>query len=342
MKGRTTVYNKITTPEKIAQINPENVQLYKDFLDYLKSVDRSPKTIASYESDLEIFFVWNLDNNGNKEFTKISKREFARFQNHALTALSWSSARLRRVKSCISSLSAYIENMLDEEEGYENYRSVIKKIESPVNEAVREKTVLSTEQVQKLLDTLVEREKYDKAVCIAILAYSGMRKAELLQMKMEYFYADHLEFGCLYKTDKIRAKGRGVRGKQLNKYVMNKVDKYMDLWRVKRKELGINSEWVFVIQRDDAWVQRTDIESWKNEFSKILGCPFYFHSLRHQLCTALVQENIPAEVIREYFGWQSADLIRVYNDSSAADDFGKYFDQDGIVSQEQKGLNDLK
>lgn len=264
MEGRSTVYNKITSEEKIKQINPENVQLSKDFLDYLASIDRSPKTIFAYNSDLEIFFVWNLEENANKDFIKISKRDFARFQNHALNVWKWSPRRIRRVKSTLSSLSNYITSMLDEEEGYEDYRSIIRKIESPANEAVREKTVLSTEQVQKLLDELVKREEYDKAVCIAILAYSGMRKAELLQMKMEYFTPDHLEFGCLYKTDKVRAKGRGARGKQINKYVMNKVDTYMDLWRKKREELGIDSEWVLVIKRGDVWEQRTDIESWKD------------------------------------------------------------------------------
>ena len=66
MEGRSTVYNKITSEEKIKQINPENAQLSKDFLDYLASIDRSPKTIFAYNSDLEIFFVWNLEENANK------------------------------------------------------------------------------------------------------------------------------------------------------------------------------------------------------------------------------------------------------------------------------------
>lgn len=342
MEGRSTVYNKITSEEKIKQINPENAQLSKDFLDYLASIDRSSKTIAAYNSDLEIFFVWNLEENANKEFIKISKRDFARFQNHALNVWKWSPRRIRRVKSTLSSLSNYITSMLDEEEGYEDYRSIIRKIESPANEAVREKTILSTKQVQKLLDELVKREEYDKAVCIAILAYSGMRKAELLQMKMGYFTLDHLEFGCLYKTDKVRAKGRGARGKQINKYVMNKVDTYMDLWRKKREELGIDSEWVLVIKRGDNWEQRTDIEGWKDEFTQILGCPFYYHALRHALCTELVDMNIPAEVIREYFGWADVSLIQIYNDKSAVDSFGKYFSSDGIIQQENKGIADIK
>lgn len=40
-------------------------------------------------------------------------------------------------------------------------------------------------------------------------------------MKMSYFTDDALEFdGALYKTPKIRTKGRGKLGKQLNKFIL--------------------------------------------------------------------------------------------------------------------------
>ena len=35
---RKTVYNNICSPEKLAQVNPENVQLGNDFLEYLTSI----------------------------------------------------------------------------------------------------------------------------------------------------------------------------------------------------------------------------------------------------------------------------------------------------------------
>lgn len=342
MQGRSTVYNKITTPEKIKAINPNNWELVNDFLDYLASVDRSPKTIKQYEADLKIFFVYVLDFLNNKPFIEITKREMARFQNHAINVYKWSPKRTRRVKSVISSLSNYIENMLDEEEEFKNYRSIIRKIESPADEPVREKTIISEEQIKHLFDTLVERKEYERATAVAILAYSGMRKGELLQMKMEYFNPDHLEFGCLYKTDKIRTKGRGVRGKQMNKYIMSKVDKYLDMWRKQREELGVDSEWMFVVEHDGKWEQRPSVEHWKSEFTEILGVPFYYHSLRHMLCTDLNSQNIPAEVIREFFGWDSAEMIKIYNDSSAVDDFAKYFNADGVVSQDVKKINDIE
>lgn len=342
--ARTTVYNHITTEEKIAEINENNTWLINEFLEYLASIDRAPQTLRSYKSDLHIFFVWNIDFNNNKDFVKLTKREIAKFQNYAINEWHWSPRRVRRVKSTLSSMSLFIENILDDEEGYENFRPIIKKIESPVNEAIREKTIFFDEQVELLMNTLVERKEYEKACAVAIAAYSGMRKAEILQMKMEYFNDDHLVFDCLYKTDKIRAKGRGQLGKQINKYVMKKIDKYLDLWKAERERIGINSEWVFVRRCNGNFVRRETLDNWTDEFSEIVGEDFYFHSLRHYVCTSLLGDyNLPSEVVREFFSWNSIEMTKIYYDRSTVDDFGKYFTADGIVKQEDsKGFSDIK
>lgn len=184
--SRFTVYNKIVTPEKLTKVNPENIQLGEDFLEYLQSIDRSPDTIKGYRNDLKIFWVWCLDFNGNKYFPELTKREVAKFQNYALNTWNWGSSRMRRVKSCLSSLSNYIQDILDDEKEFENYKPIIRKIENPAKTARREKTVLTDEQVDGLLETLVERKEYECACAIAIAAYSGMRHGELLQMRPDF------------------------------------------------------------------------------------------------------------------------------------------------------------
>ena len=137
---RKTVYNNICSPEKLAQVNPENIQLGNDFLEYLTSIDRAKTTIESYKHDLDVIWVLILELLNNKFFVELSKRDIVKLQNHCLNSLGWSPARMRRVKSTMSSLSNYIEAMLDDE--FENYRQIVRKIEKPQACAVREKTVL--------------------------------------------------------------------------------------------------------------------------------------------------------------------------------------------------------
>ena len=106
--SRKTKMNSITSPELIAQINPENMRLKNDFLEYLKSVQRSPGTIAGYSNDLDIFFVWVLKNARNKFFVDISKRDLVAYQNWLINENQNSSSRVRRLKAAISSLSNFV------------------------------------------------------------------------------------------------------------------------------------------------------------------------------------------------------------------------------------------
>ena len=46
-KTRKTVYNNICSPEKMRQVNPKNIELGNDFLEYLTSIDRAKTTIAT-------------------------------------------------------------------------------------------------------------------------------------------------------------------------------------------------------------------------------------------------------------------------------------------------------
>ena len=128
---RKTKMNSITTPELIKQIHPTNAELISDFMDYLKSLKRSQTTINVYRNDLEIAFVWGLKNNENKPFTEWKKRDIVRFQSYLVNENCNSPARVRRIKATLSSLSNYIETVLDDT--YRGFRNIISKYRSSGN-----------------------------------------------------------------------------------------------------------------------------------------------------------------------------------------------------------------
>lgn len=332
IKGRTTVYNYITSEEKIAEIEPKNIELMDSFLDYLTSIDRSPRTVSAYRSDLLIFFVWNLEYNNNKYFIDLTKREIASFQKHGLSEWKWSSNRISRVKSSLSSLSNYIENILDDE--IENFRPIIRKIETPTIQPVREKTIITDEEVDGILDSLVADEKYQLACVFALAAFGGARKSELLRYKYWYFYDSNIMSDAfLYKTpETIQTKGRGSKGKALTKYTLMDFKKYYDLWMQERTEKDLlDNEYLF-INRKGGTLSTGTLDLFCKSISEYLGRPFYLHSLRHQLCTRLFRLGLPSNVIQEYFGWSSADMLNIYNDADASEFFGKFFTANGIVA----------
>lgn len=343
--GRTTVYNNIVTPEKMKEVNSENIDLMEDFLDYLVSIDRSKTTIAAYKNDLKIFWCWNLEFNKNKFFVDVKKRDISKWQSHAMEVWQWSPKRVRRVKSTLSSLSNFIENMLDDE--FEDFRPIVRKIESPVDTTVREKTVFSKEQLQHLLDVLVENKQYDKACMLSMAMNNGRRKAELPRMKVTYFDDKNIIYGSLYKTpETVTTKGRGSRGKQLTIYTLkNEFKPYLDLWLKYREENNIVSEWLFPKRENGTYTDEqmsvTTLDSWAETFSNILEVPFYWHSLRHYFTTQCSKSGLPDDVIQMLVGWNTLDMVSLYKDISADEQFGKYFNEDGIQKQESKSLADM-
>ena len=311
--GRKTVMNDLTTPEEIAAYNSENRQLKEDFLEYLRSTQRSPGTLKGYNSDLDIFFVWNMKYNGDKSFVNLTKRNIVAFQNWLITENKNSPARVRRIKSALSSFSNYIENICDDE--YENFRPIIRKIENPVNTTVREKTVLTREQLDYLLDTLVKQGNEQIACCIALAAFSGRRKSELVRFKVSYFDESNVYLGSLYKTpEKIKTKGRGL-GKYIYCYTLkHDFQPYLDLWLEKRARLGIENEELFVVRHGNGYTPATDqtVSGWAEQCERILGVPFYMHSLRHFFTTQLsAEKNLPDEVIKKLVGWDRLSPIVV-------------------------------
>lgn len=345
-EGRTTVYNNITSPEKLAQVNPENIELEKDYLEYLVSIDRAKSTIKQYEAALHVFWVWNLEYNNNVSFFDLTKRQITKFQNHALNVYNWSPARIRLVKSVCRSLENYITRILDED--YPDYRPKWDKIESPVNEPVREKSVFSMEDMQFLLDYLVKNKQYEKACFLSLAINSGRRKSELARFKVSYFDDENLICsGSLYKTpEKMTTKGRGSKGKLLYVYTLAKPFKpYLDMWLDERKRLGIETDWLFPKNSGKKWSDEpaptSTFDSYAKTFTKILGKPWYPHNARHFFTTALSENNIPDSVIKNIVGWSTVALVDIYRDTDAEDDFEKYFGEEGIKKIERGSIEDL-
>ena len=340
--SRATKMNSITSPELLAQVNPKNTSLLNDFVDYMRSVQRSEKTISGYVGDIQIFFVWNLQFNDNKFYVDVTKRNIVSYQNWLLNTNKNSPARVRRLKASLSSMGNFIEGVLDDE--FPDFRNIINKVESPTNQPVREKTIWEPEELETLLEKLLAAGEYQKACALALGIYSGRRKAELGRFKVSDFAEENLVCnGALYKSAPLQTKGRGG-GKYLNCYTLAKgFTPYLTRWLEYREQNGIESEWLFPTPgKMDSHIEESMLNSWAKTFTRMTGKDFYWHSLRHYFTTLLSKQGLPDNIIQEIVGWESADMVRVYKDISAEEQMAQFFDEDGnIKAGTSKSLADL-
>lgn len=320
--GRKTFRKVIVTDELLQQINPENKKLVSRFIKE-KSTRSSEVTIKNYQSDADIFFVYNLLHNENKNFTELKKLEIIDFFSYAIEELRWGSARCNRMRSFLSSLSQYIERVLDDE--FPSFRNIVlKAVQSIPKEIRREKTILTDEQVQDLLNHLSEKDS-QQAFWLALAVYSGSRFSEILRFTTDLIDPNNSVFeGLFLETVKeIKTKGRGRSGKMLHKYILKeKFLPYYYKWIEDRKNIleknNLDHNYLF-IKNDGTPATDGTVRSWIASMDRYLGSPFYAHACRHFLCTELTRKKIPQAFIQFLFGWTSAEMYSIYNDLTAKD-----------------------
>lgn len=163
-----------------------------------------------------------------------------------------------------------IYDVLDDE--FEDYRPVVRKIENPPLQPVREKTIFTEKQIDELLEYLTLNGYYDRACAVALALCSGRRKkSELLRFKITDFTDEHLCCGgCLYKSDKIETKGSGINGKQLECFCLAKKFKpYFDRWMEERERRGITSDLLFPSPKDTSIsITISTLNWWAEQFTK--------------------------------------------------------------------------
>lgn len=318
--GRETFRKKIVTDELLAQVNKDNIKLMERFLRE-KGTRCSELTVKNYRSDLNIFFVWNLQYNDNEFFVDLRKLDLSDFFAYAVKDLKWGSARFARMKATLSSLSDFIEKFYDMD--YPGFRNIVlKAIENMPKNPVREKTVLTEEQVEKVFEYYEERKEYQKACLFALACFSGARKSELLRFTTKNLDVNYTAFDGIFieTTEKIKTKGRGQSGKLLHKYILR--DRFLphyEKWMKERnrilEEKGLDHEFIFIDEQTGQPITAPNtVGRWLEDLIDVIGVHVYTHSLRHYMATMMARLQIDSELIVFLFGWSSSEMLKIYND----------------------------
>ncbi len=326
MAKRRKTYRKVITSEELdAQINTENVKLAERFLKNF-ATKRSPNSVTSYRSNLRIFFTWNLLENDNKLFVDIKKRELMDFFDYAVTELQWSSNRFAQCHSSLSSFSAWIENFYDED--YPAFRNLLPKIEKPVKENIRKKTVLQKEDIDKLFKYFEENNMAQDACLLALAISCGARVSDLARFNIDIIDENNVVFDGLFleTTEEIATKGRGTTGKMLKKYILKDMFlPYYHKWLDIRQSIMDNEKqdhnYIF-ITKDGNPANADRLRDWISEWSDIVGQPCYPHGLRHYHITFLKRLELEDDFIVYLTGWSEStghSMVGIYNDMTASD-----------------------
>lgn len=334
-KHRSTFRKVITSPDLIAQINPQNKMLMERFLKNF-ATKRSPKSVKVYRSNLNIFMCWNVENNMNKPFVKIRKIEMLDFFDYALSELKWSPNRFAQMHSSLSSFSDWIENYLDDDEEFKDFRNIVKKVEKPVKEAVREKTVLQKADVDKLMKYLEEKNRIQDQCLLSLAISCGARVSELASFTTDLINEENAVFDGLFleTTKQIKTKGRGVNGKMLTKYILKDLflpnyKKWLEERKKIMSETGQEHDFIF-ITKDGKPASADRLRDWMSNWSDVVDRPCYPHNFRHYNISFLKSLDLEDDFIVFITGWSESTghtMVSIYDDRSKADRKWKNLDR---------------
>ena len=297
------------TPEQWNGVCEFNKNIMQAFLS--DATELSAATKKSYESNLKVWFIWVLENLGNKSMLDVKPLEYKRFQNWMVNR-GCSSADIFNKRSAISSLNNYVEVYYGAD--FPLFRSFVNKsIKRPQKRDLNEKIPLTKAEFNRMIEVLENREEWQKAAYLKFTLETGCRRSESRQLLKDVINAEPVikekdgKKIVFYQAHPVRCKGFGTDGKvrrfAFSQSTMNALKK----WIHARGE--DNSPYMFVNKTGGRaqQVSETCFNSWAaNDFTRILGRRFHPHLLRTSRACQLSEDGVDIEKIKKLLGHESS------------------------------------
>lgn len=323
MDGKIAARTEEITDEEWLTVNKYNREMVQDYLD--NQSDLSAKTRPAYKSGLRIFFKYVKDYLGDKDFTKIKKKEFQKYLNW-LTNRGMSDSAIKFKKSCVSAFCNYVMMMYEEElPTFRNFTTGLKVVQTGY---VHEKLPLTPDEYVALCQELEKCEEWQKLAYLVFSYSPGCRRAEARQLlkevvdypakekKIKIIDEDGKEVEATskqYQTHNIRCKGHSIVGK------VRKLKFGEDAMHWIKKWLEVRGDddcpYVFVIKQKNGETRQVGegtFNDWcSGLFTKIVGRRIHPHLFRESRATNLVvYEHKSAEVAQKLLGHEDVSTTK--------------------------------
>jgi len=332
MLGRGKVYNRFFNEEEWAKVNPDNKELMEDFIEEYKQQKKKESTIKQYKNDLRIVLIYILRELNNKSIIELTKKHFRKFSLYLSEEMNMSNARVNRLMSCTRSLLTFAED----DDDYEYDNNIAKKVKGLPKQKVKtneDDFFLSHEQVMKLREELLKRDRLQDAVLLMLSYDSGGRRNEIFQVQKHGLTEDN-------KTNKVI----GKRGKEFKLVYLDDTKELIKQWLDERGEDDIDSLWIAGKGDNKREILSGTLYDRVVSMSRVLSeieereINFFPHTLRHSRAEALsqgtdtriVDENgnpkkFPLDQVKLVLNHQSVSTTELYVKDHTEDQINEMF-----------------
>ena len=274
----------------------------QEFLDHLLNARKySPKTVSSYQEDIDIFcdFIF-------KEGVLMEDVDLICIRNFLTEELNRGVSK-RSCKRRLSSLKHFYKYMVSV--GYITDNPFI-YISAPKTET-KYPHALYKEQIQEIFKRNAERNdelKYRDQAILYLLYYSGMRAAELVGLEVQSISLRERVVRVLGKGNKERLIPFTTECQSVIKYYLDK-ERPKLLRKVPKNfetALFLNAKGKRLTTRGLEYI----LDSIEEKTGTFVG--LHPHILRHSFATHLLENGADLRVIQELLGHESINATQVY------------------------------
>ena len=282
--------------EKLKQINPETQKLMQKYKIDMSLRDLSPKSIYSYEKDLNQWFIYILDHQFNQCVTELSDDDITEF----LYFCKQEGNNVERMKRRMAAISAFYKFLRKKKLIKENPTEFMDRPKKGMSVTVQ--TYLTPEQVDLMRTKLTEYGDLQLKT-YAMFSLSTMARVNAIaNLKWE-----QIDFEARECRDVLEKEGYIV---ELS--FSNEVKDLLLALKKEREDKGINDYgWVFYSRYNNETkpISNGTLLEWCKKIGNMIGVPtLHCHDFRHSGATLLKNMGMSLEDISELLHHSGTDV----------------------------------
>lgn len=270
--------------------------MLQEFIEYLKKDDKSINTIKSYTKHVEDYIEWFRGSYGT-DLAKLYRENFLDYISYLLNIKKLNAKSINAKIAALIKLNEYLV-----ESGLQDTMVASKKDYMKLQIEYASPAIVVKNDVEAFRQRILENESKRDYALVTLLAYSGMRISEALNIKMSDMNLTAREILIRY------GKGKKQRLVIINDKIVNAVKEYL---KERENYRYSDSEFLFV-SRESKKVDRTTINHIFNDYSNKITP----HTLRHFFCSYALENGWAAHEVANQVGHSNIQTTLMYTHPS--------------------------
>lgn len=271
-------------------INTINPNPLTEYTNYLASQNKSTNTINSYYKDINLFF-----NHFNLFPTTITREMIIEYKSYLQHTKNINAKSINRALSSLKSYNEFLVKV-----GLQDSVVVLSMDYIKVQNSFSSPTNVNLKEAKKFLNKIKTNESYRNYAIATLIANTGLRISEALNIKLNNF--------SLSKDEMIIiGKGNKQRTIILNPTAIEVINEYITKHRYK-SNYADKCEYLFISNKGGK-LRNDTIEKIFNKYSNKITP----HCLRHCYATEVLENEIlDIRQLQEQLGHSRLDTVQIY------------------------------